>query len=348
MPFYNINDYLLANQNSAPVTILDDNFTFLKDRLIVGSGAPTTTPEQDIAFYLDTSTNPWTLYVWDKVSASWEKTQVNDFTIQGTVNLVRNGNFFSWSNGTSAAPDGWSFTATGTAPSVSQDLDGSVKLAADVDTTSLVFKQTFDTVNVSDLIGKQVIAKVIAKTTSTTAVVKINDGIGATSVAIPSTGVKEEVVVRHTVNAGATTLELSVEDTTASVIINVYQASLNLGNLILTYQENPLDRALQAIHYQDSAGTNHEYRGLRTEAGYYVFTNPLATYVNTTITFQKPFRKVLAVMVACDGAFRTANITGAVGVSNSAFGLQIISVDGSNLSAQTATTNAWWIAIGVD
>ena len=59
-----------------PFSWLDDNFTYLKDRIYTGSGSPvdSVSPEQDKAWYFDTSDN--SVWFWD--GSSWTKINAND------------------------------------------------------------------------------------------------------------------------------------------------------------------------------------------------------------------------------------------------------------------------------
>ena len=67
-----------------PFSWLDDNFTYLKDRIYTGSGSPVgiVSPEQDKAWYLDTSSSPPTLWFWN--GSSWTEIDYVPATVSGT------------------------------------------------------------------------------------------------------------------------------------------------------------------------------------------------------------------------------------------------------------------------
>jgi len=162
----------------------------------------------------------------------------------------------------------------------------------------------------------------------------------------------EEITITHTLRPDDYALDVvpiaNGEASSSGDYMECKEVALYIGELPLPYQENPLDRALQAVHYQDSAGTNYEYRGLRCECGRgYVTFDGNVPHASKIVTFQKPFKKLLSVAAITEMITAGAEYT--CGFKEAASGIEIrLKHDQDIVPGAGANVYFAWIAIGVD
>jgi hypothetical protein len=173
------------------------------------------------------------------VSSKW----VFDNVVNGLANknLVYNSDFIHFSNQNATIstfddynhPDGYIWTADGSSPKIGWDSgEEACKIELDSDTTSAQISQHVEEVPrlLKKLQNKNVTFRVKIKTTSSTAKVRVEDGVDNTEVSVTGSGSEETIDVAHAVNGSATKVELIVKDTTASAVLYVYEISGNLGS----------------------------------------------------------------------------------------------------------------------
>jgi len=160
---------------------------------------------------------------------------------QGTQNLIQNGNFEWWSSGTSNPPDDWTWENTGGSPTIEKDGDGSVLITADGSSTLVRIKQDI-LPDHTYLKGKTIQVNVKLKTSSDTVDIIIDDGVSPQTTNVPSGTVTEtNFPISFDIDSSATKLEIIVEDTSASITINVYEVRVNQGQILLPFQKNIQD-----------------------------------------------------------------------------------------------------------
>jgi hypothetical protein len=276
---------------------------------------------------------------------------------QSFINLIKNGNFASWSQGDNAAPDGWAVMHA----TVQKNDDGSlghpyVTLITDASGDGANIKQT----NLDIPFFENLLQIAKAQKLTITAVAKVRTtsdkvnltlyGVGV-STHTQGTGDWETLITQYQYNGSESYLGVVIGvdgvNNTTNITFDVGEVALYIGELPLPYQENPLDRALQAVHYQDSDGNNYEYRGLRCECGIHLCRFLSQNITEFTVTFQKPFRKILIAM-ACNDFNGTNNETIMSSQSTMTTSSATFKMQQRNNATISTTRLVRWLAIGVD
>jgi len=353
------------------LTTLQDASNELNDRVSDIEDGTTTVPNADTVDTFHASQTPTanTIPVSD-ATGTLNKGWIEEiFKKQGFINLIKNGNFASWSVGDISAPDGWNFGAA-TAQRITTATDNSlghdfIRLTSDAsgNTSSIVqdsSSQLLLSVVANTVIAQNLTVTAVAKvrTTNNNVYIGIVDGIGTVSKIYSSgSGDWEYLVVQRTYNGTESYLGVRIgiegANNTTNITFDVGEIALYIGNLALPYQENPLDRALEAIHYTyPQAGTVAEYRNLRAEVGAcYVVGDGLSEYLTTTVTFQKPFRKILECFPVIKSTTSTGTsklVTEVTELTTSSVTIAIGMKDAGNVLASGIQHYAYWLAIGVD
>lgn len=269
------------------------------------------------------------------------------FQNQQFVNLIKNGDFASWSQGDNAAPDGWGMShATVTKnddgslghpyATVTTDASGSNADLFQSDTTSNLLSGLVEVVKAQKL-TITCIAKV--RTNSDKVRIVVADGLGGTyGDAHTGDGTWQTLVVQRTYNGSETNLGLAVRvsgsDNTTNISFDIGETILVIGELPVAFTNNPLDKALKAVDYQDTAGTNYEYGLITEQNGIGQINNGAST---KAITFPNAFTKLLRIQIT---PIDSAEAIRAASGSTTGFT--------ATRSGTTGNNKFYWSAVGVE
>ena len=279
---------------------------------------------------------------------------------QGFINLIKNGNFASWSAGDNGAPDGWNFDYS-VIQRITTSIDNTLghdfaRLTTDASGAWVGLWQNEsnnELINTIYQIAKQqkltVTARAKIRSSSDKVLLRIWAGTTFNHAYHSGSGEWEDLQVSYTFNGSENQLFVGAtvegENNTTNITFDVGEVSFYIGNLALPYQENPLDRALEAVHYQGFE-TNYGYRGLRVETGYVYAQGVSASgTLVKTITFQKPFKKILSISTGLgDNTYFCELRVDPLTLTNSTFDL----LYKNNDPMYHHYPHVFWIAIGVD
>lgn len=168
------------------------------------------------------------------------------FVEEGFENIIKNGGFEDWNDGTyDADPDHWS-SSIDTNSVISRDSNneysGDYCLKLDSKDNSDKVYQAIE--NYTEYQGKTVVAALRVKGTSgRNFEVKINDGVGSDTATITAaTGSWQNVIVKRDVDASASKLELQfIRDDATDSVYYLDEACLYLGRLAKAYTPNQVD-----------------------------------------------------------------------------------------------------------
>lgn len=274
-----------------------------------------------------------------------ETAQTNDvhglktlFQNQQFTNLLKNGDFASWSAGNTVAPDGWvwAYAASSTIAreSVEKKIgDYSCKIVRSGG--SAYIYQLIP--NYLDYAGKKVTLIAWAKVISGSGRIVISDGVVSNETAYSGSGGWQLLILTFTVNASPTQLRILCE---MSVDGTGYFDGVMLveGNLPVAFANHPNDQHLKAVDYQDTAGTNYKYGLLKMQSG----TVKGGTANNTAlITFPVAFRKLLCIIVTLRSYGGVTSDYYAVSTTTTSFSIY-------HSVADLSAYHFYWIAVGVE
>lgn len=149
------------------------------------------------------------------------------------TNLLRNGDFESWSGGASAAPDGW--TLFGTGATVARNTTNVQSSLASVDLLNTLnntaeLSQALDISSTENtrLRGKKVTFSIKCKvSTAERVTIKVDDGVDSTrSVYHGGDGQFRNMVVSHIIDSSATMIEVSMLIESGSAITATFDAAI--------------------------------------------------------------------------------------------------------------------------
>jgi hypothetical protein len=156
----------------------------------------------------------------------------------GKQNLVYNGDFTTdsglWSNGDTSHPDGWVFDDPDTSGTqISKDSDGTIRLVAGTISTYYSFQQNIHEFPgwAKYLKGKKVTVCFNIKTTSSTAKIKVYDGVNTVQQPISGASTGKEFFLTLQISNDATFLRVIVELVTSNDVVNVISVGANTGPL---------------------------------------------------------------------------------------------------------------------
>jgi len=275
------------------------------------------------------------------------------FQNQQFTNLLKGGGFASWSQGDSAPPDGWKLPGGSVSKQTGAEIGYIVRLENTVDNDAQLDQRLSQLSPF--LAGKTVtaVARVKASVANRFGI-RIQDyngsGWEATSSYHSGSGDFEILSVTRTIRADATDVWFvcKTESGTATSV-DIDWAMLVIGELPVAFANNPLDKALKAVDYQDSAGTNYIYGMLRIQVGIVQITGDGASqYLDKTVTYPSAFSKTLvnSITTAGFGPIVTWSI-GSGTPTTTGFTARVATHDGSNLVNGTVYT-AYWLSIGVN
>jgi len=270
------------------------------------------------------------------------------FQNQQFANLLKNGDFASWSAGDTAAPDGWALDPNGSSVSRVAGIYG--KNAA-----SLTNADTYEGYMQVRIIDADVLKQFSGKAVTFAALVKTtvanrvdlyiweDDGTGyATAKSNYHSGSDSYELLTATkqLRTGLTELVFRLHIESGSVVTADFEKAIAVfGELPAAFANHPNDQHLKAVDYQDSAGTNYEYGLLKIQMGEAIQT---ASTSSVNVTFPKAFTKFLGGPAAPN----TTDICVAVG-STSTTSMTLYARDiAGNYPASDVVLR--WIAVGVE
>ncbi|MEW6423187.1 MAG: hypothetical protein AB1523_00325 [Bacillota bacterium] len=244
------------------------------------------------------------------------------FQNQQFANLIKNGDFASWSNGDTSLPDGWSSNGA-LSVSKSTDLPENTQSGFSVKLSSL--QGWF----YNNSIGK------LKKNTKYTLIFDMKKGADFSSsdwfhvdlygggwdtvdfvtlppeqisiewtryygtITTPNTDLTSDTVVRFYI----------IQSATVSGDIYIANVVLVEGELPVAFANHPNDQHLKAVDYQDSAGTNYEYGLLSLQTINTIISLAAVTNASKSITFPKAFTKVLGAWAITTSSYYSVGIT---------------------------------------
>lgn len=263
------------------------------------------------------------------------------FQNQQFANLIKNGDFASWSQGDTAAPDGWKiYLITITNKKLAPDGTGWHGLRQDI--TDVVKPNTKYTV---------VVRSAVADVDNEWFLNIFNGAEDINAGCFTTTG--NTVVYTFTTASSFTTVQVQLRtnsDTASGLDIANANIVLVEGELPVAFANHPNDQHLKAVDYQDSAGTNYEYGLLKLQCGVVSATSDTAVNgITVNISFPKTFTKILGAWAnAKDGTSLGGKncIVAIKNQSNTGCTLVISVADATNFSS-AETKNYDWFALGV-
>jgi len=214
--------------------------------------------------------------------------------------LLKGGDFASWSAGTSSAPDG--FKLLGTSATISQQPSpsglGYVASVTNGDTYYALLRQTITPGLVK---GKTVTLITSVKASDADRVriaIQDNDGTNVeTSYSSYHSGGGgyETLIVTKTIQNDATTVYAwpLLIGSGSVITADIDWAMLVIGELPVSFASHPNDQHLKAVDYQDN-GTNYEYGLIAEQNGIAQIDDTAST---KAITFPKEFTKLLSIQI---------------------------------------------------
>lgn len=269
-------------------------------------------------------------------------------------NLLRNGDFESWSAGTSSAPDGW--TLYGAGASVARSTAhkrGSysaclTRSGADCST----YYQALGNAGGQDYIRSRTFTfgAWVYATVANRARLKATDGAGTYNSAYHTGGgAWEWLTLTVTADAAATALSCQFVVVTGDTSANIDGAILVEGGSCPAFCLHPNDEHLRISNHQTSAPANQADQGVwRAEMGQVsIAGNTGASSVSKAIAFETAFRTVRRVLISRDGNHvgNKRTIFGAGSLATSGFTAYAHTADAANF-ADTSPGTASWLAIG--
>ena len=219
------------------------------------------------------------------------------------INLIKNGDFESWSGGTAVVPDAWAI-AGGTVAKETTDIQRG-GAACDVTATLNTVCDLSQTLTISatqnaQLRGRTVTfsARVLCATASRVRLL-IEDGVvSATyfSAYHTGSGVYEDLFVTVTLSATATQLYVSLEISSGAVITATIDAAMVVeGATSVAFSMNPSDQHLRISNMQSTAPANATDQGVwRAEIG----SASGSASADVTVTFETAFRTFRIVLTS--------------------------------------------------
>ncbi len=261
-------------------------------------------------------------------------------------NAVQNGDFETWSGGTSSAPDAWSLEGTGA--SVARDgttvkrgtysaaLTNGAGNSADLhhDATAVAGGASF-------IDGRQYAAGAwVHAGAATRARLRIWDGVSSTYSSYHSGGgAWEWLTATATLSGSATMARVGLEIAAgAAITVGLDGALLVEGSLVPAFVAHPNDEHLKAVDHQTTGGTNSIYGVLRAQFG----RKTSSAGGGVTITFPSAFRTVLEIVgTASNDGFGNKTVTFG-SLSTSSVSLNLADNNGNRQAIAVS-----WMAIGV-
>jgi len=278
-------------------------------------------------------------------------------------NLIKNGSFESWSQGPSAAPDGWTLGGGGAAAgSATKDVTNvradSAAVAVTRPANDLSLNYVLPSSVVTTLQGKSAsLGCWVRATEPNQARILLNAGAGGDAPGYspyhPGDGTWRFLTVTRTIPTNETGLNINLNVEATPGTVQFDGLMLVEGPMPLAFSPHPNDEHLRISNFQTLTGTNLTDQGLwRVETGVVQLTgSPSATTASQAVTFAKPFRTV-RIVVATGQDYQSAVggkrcIWTARNVTTSGFTIEAVTHDGQYF-ANTGVGNGAWIAIGQD
>lgn len=281
--------------------------------------------------------------------------------ISGPDNMLENGAFQSWSEGTSAAPDLWALAigSAAVAQGTGADVDGfgfGVKVTRSSNDASLsqdILPKR------SDLKGQTITFSASVKAdTDNIARLYVDDGVAKTTSTLWTGSGFQAMQVVHTIDASATKVECGLEVVTTDGVGTISIASVVQGDLTVTaigggqvslsrmFRESVEDRLLEMTQHQTAVPANVTHGNLRAMGGKVSMDFSTEATKTKAVTFPKAFETALGVVLTIDEGTATAVfVAGAETLAKTGFTARISTADGAN-NAETGV-EAFWFAWGV-
>jgi len=262
------------------------------------------------------------------------------FQNQQFQNLLKNGDFASWSQGDTAAPDGWIVSSA----TINKQTDSTAMggYYARLTANGTWGKVAQDVANPEQYRGKTItlIGKVKANSLNNqpnSLLLNFGVGGGEFRTAIPKDDTWHVLNITATVSSDCILIQGAVEvaqgTSDTDDILEVDWVMLVVGELPVAFANNPMDKALKAVDYQDSAENNYEYGRIAEQNGIGQIDDTASTEV---ITFPKAFTKLLSIQIT---PIDTAEVIRAASGSTTGFTATRTGTTGNN--------QFYWSAKGV-
>ncbi len=175
---------------------------------------------------------------------------------QSFQNLLKNGNFELWSAGVSAAPDGWTLIGGGTVAR-----EGTIKRIGTY--SANITRSGTDNYLTQDVFNPYYIGKTITvgmwiyATSASRGMFRIYDGVGLTTSSYHTgDSTWQFITASHTLNAGATVLQIQPYVATADTSVYFDGAILVEGSVVPAFSAHPFDLTLAETRFKVGSFTH--------------------------------------------------------------------------------------------